>query len=224
MKLIVLQGENEIAAKERLFLFTSEAKKRGWVIEKIKEGESVSEKISLVNLYFLNTLFVVENYRLLTKKDFDFLNRVFEKSDKVLVVCAFGENIPQSVLKKFPKPTKFESFNYPKIIFDFLDSILPGNSKEVLKLLHEVLKRNPPELVFHLFFTRIRDLFWVKVDPSTLPYYSKRVYYLEKQASRFTQEKLKSILNFLAEIDVEAKMSSLGIDYYLDLLVIKHLQ
>lgn len=224
MKVIVLHGENEVVARDRLFLFISEAKKRGWAVEKIKEGESFSERFSLGNLYFLNTLFIVESYRILSKKDFVFLNNIFKKSDKVLVVCGLGENIPQSILNKFPKETKIETFNYPKIIFDFLDSILPGNSEKILKLLHEVLKKNPPELVFHLFFTRIRDLYWVKVDPSSLPYYSKRVYYLEKQASQFGLEKLKDILNYLADIDVEAKMSSLGMDYYLDLLVLKHLQ
>ncbi len=224
MNLIILHGENEVSARERLFSFVSEAKRRGWAVEKIKEGESVSEKLSLVNLYFLKTLFVVENYRLMKKKDFIFLNKFFEKSDKVLVICGFGENIPQSVLEKFPKSAKIEIFNYPKVVFDFLDNILPGNFEKVLRLLHEVLKRNPPELVFHLFFTRVWDLYWVKTDPSTIPYYSKRVYYLEKQASRFTQGELKEILDCLADIDIEAKMSTLGIDYYLDLLIFKYLQ
>ncbi len=224
MKIIVLHGENEVAARERLLSFIVEAKKRGWVTEVIKKGDFVSEKLALGNLYFFNTLLIVDDYHFLTKKDFDFLKKNFDKTEKVLVICGFGENISQSVLNNFPKGTKIEKFDCPKIVFEFLDSIFPGNLEKTLKLLHKVLEKTPPELLLHNFFTRIRDLYWVKTDPSTLPYNSRRVYYLEKQAAHFTKDELERILSYLADIDVEAKMSSLGIDYYLDLLVFKYLQ
>jgi len=47
---------------------------------------------------------------------------------------------------------------------------------------------------------------------------------LEKQAYRFSQSQLQEIIDYLASIDVEAKRSSLGLEYYLDLFILKYLE
>ena len=227
MKVIILQGEDEIRARERLFSFIREAKKRNWIVERIGENGLLSEKLSLGALYFQGSLLIVEDYRLINKRDIDFINKNYRELEDVVVICAFGEVVSQSLLKKLPRDIKIENFDYPKIIFNFLDSISSGDCRKVLYLLREVLslkEKYPPELVFHLLFTRIRDLYWIKVCPYNLPYKFRQMYFLKKQASFFTKGKLKDIINFLADIDIEAKMSNLGIDFYLDLVVLKYLK
>lgn len=224
MKIIVLHGEDEISARSRLFSFIEEAKRRNWLVERIKDGDSILEKLKLESLYFPNLLLILENYRALDKDAVKFLGANLGNMDKVLVICSFGKVIPQSDLRKFPKSTRIEKFDYPKVMYDLWNNILPNNSQRILTLLREALKANPPELVFHSFFKRIRDLYWIKISPSTIPYGSRQVYWLERQASHFTQEDLRRILNFLAEVDTEAKMSTLGIDFYLDLVVFKYLK
>lgn len=48
MKVIVLHGENEVVARDRLFLFISEAKKRGWAVEKLRKGSPFLKDLALV--------------------------------------------------------------------------------------------------------------------------------------------------------------------------------
>lgn len=224
MKIIVLQGENEFAIDERLLKFISEAKRRKWSVVNISEKESILDKLFLVDLYAPKSLFIIENYRLLSQKDIKYIEKKAKEIDGVLVICSKGGKICPSFLKALPNLKKIEGFEYPKVIFELLDNLYPSSAKKVISILEKLAKKEPAEFVFHMIFSRIRDLYWAKVDPSTLPYSSWRVEKLERQASKFSQEQLKNFIEDLALIDIEAKRSSLGIFYYLDLLMIKHLK
>jgi DNA polymerase III delta subunit len=224
MEIIILQGENNLALKERLSKFVNEAKKRNWSIIRIEKEERVLDKILLSGLYDKGNLFIVEDYKSISKSDLKYLKEKMAKIDGVLVICSQGGNIPSSILKNFPKIKKIENFDYPKIVFQFLDSLYPSNSKNAILLFHQMLEREPEELIFHLISSRLKDLYWVKIDPSTLPYPSWQVEKLERQASRFTQDNLRQLIEELALLDIEAKRSSLGLIYYLDLLLVKHLK
>jgi DNA polymerase III delta subunit len=224
MEIIILQGENNLALKERLSKFVNEAKKRNWSIIRIEKEERVLDKILLSGLYDKGNLFIVEDYKSISKSDLKYLKEKVAKIDGVLVICSQGGNIPSSILKNFPKIKKIENFDYPKIVFQFLDSLYPSNSKNAILLFHQMLEREPEELIFHLISSRLKDLYWVKTDPSTLPYPSWQVEKLERQASRFTRDNLRQLIEELALLDIEAKRSSLGLVYYLDLLLVKYLK
>jgi DNA polymerase III delta subunit len=225
MEIIILQGEDNLALAKRLDKFIAEAKLRNWSIVRITKDEPVLEKIFLSSgLYASKSLFIIDDYKFLSKKDIKKLGEKLEKIDGVLVICSQGGPISSSFLKGFPKIKKIENFNYPKITYQFLDSLYPKNSKNALFLLHQLQEKQPSELIFHMIATRFRDLYWAKKEPSTLPFSSWQVEKLERQSARFTEEKLKNFIEDLALIDVEAKRSSLGIVYYLDLLIAKHLK
>lgn len=224
MEIIVLQGEDKLALEKRLSVFVAEARKRKWGVNRISAGESALDRIVLSNLFTSNNLFIIDDYRSLSKKDVKYLLKKIDDLEGVLVICSSGDSIPTSFLNNFPKIKKIENFNYPKIIFQFLDSIYPKNAKDALELLHQVLDKEPPELVFHLLAVRLRDIYWSKVDPSTLPYSSWQVEKIERQAAKFDLEKVKDFINELAKYDIEAKRSSLGLTFYLDLLITKHIK
>lgn len=224
MEIIFLQGENESALRKRLSAFITEARKRNWEVVRIFAGENVLEKIIISGLFSSKSLFIVEDYKSLKVKNINYFLERIDKMEGVLVICSFGGLIPSSFLKVFPKVKKIENFDYPKLIFQFLDAIYPLNSRNALLLLHQVIEREPVELVFHLLSIRLRDIYWSKVDPSTLPYPSWQIEKIERQAAKFDLEKVKNFIEELAACDVEAKRSSLGLSFYLDLLIAKHIK
>ena len=186
MNIIVLHGDNSKAIHERLFVFITEAKKRGWGIKRldINLKESLPEIVSNPTLFLEDQLFIFENLKKLTKKDTIWIK---EKSSNIAGTMVFvnEKTIGKNELNFFPKGTKFEEFNLPVFLFKFIESIRPKN-KEVLKLFHAVIESEPPELVFSLIAKQFRDLYWVKTDPSTIPYPSWKVQKLENQAHYFT--------------------------------------
>lgn len=103
MEIIILQGENNLALKERLSKFVNEAKKRNWSIIRIEKEERVLDKILLSGLYDRGNLFIVEDYKSISKSDLKYLKEKVAKIDGVLVICSQGGNIPSSILKIFLK-------------------------------------------------------------------------------------------------------------------------
>ncbi len=223
METIVIQGEDEAALEERQEQFIKEAKRRNWEVTRIQEDKTELEKLFLTNLYFQKTLFIIENPALFSEKELLSSLKKVEDKDFVLIISS-SKKLKAGFLNKIPHLKKTENFDYPQIIFQFLDSLYPPNAKQALLLFHQLLKSEPPELIFHLLSLRLRDLYWTKISPSNLPYPSWRVAKLERQGYRFSPSQLQEIIDYLASIDIEAKRSSLGLEYYLDLFILKYLE
>jgi len=132
MKTIIVHGEDTPKSYQRLTKFLDTAKTRDWEI-------IYDEVLATPSLFGKQRLFVIKDYRVLPKN--------LNKFDGTLVIYNEG-NIPVTILNKF-KEAKIERFDPPKIIWRFLD-------KPSVKLLHEVIKKEPIELVFHLFAKRLR--------------------------------------------------------------------
>jgi DNA polymerase III delta subunit len=105
-----------------------------------------------------------------------------------------------------------------------LDGLYPGNSEKSIKQFHKLIEKEPPEFIFTLIAKLFRDLYWVKVDALSIPYPSWRVGKLKPQASKFTIEELKNLIDKLADIDIKVKTSKTDLLSALDLLIIKNLQ
>lgn len=206
MKLIILHGDYVIKSYERLSKFISEAKKRGWEI-----SDYDNETVCNQSLFAAERFVILRDYKTLNKKDISKLN----KYPGTLVIYNEG-NIPQTFLKTLTNP-KIEEFKLPKIIWNFLDNFS-------IRLFHEAIKTEPVEFVFSLLAKRFRDLYWVKIDPNSIPYPSWRVGKLKSQSLKFKEETIKEIINRLAKIDIEVKTSKANLISSLDLLIIKHLE
>jgi DNA polymerase III delta subunit len=129
----------------------------------------------------------------------------------------------KTLLGSLPKGVKLEEFKLPRLIFDFLDSFYPGNSKRILKILHELVVKEPPEFIFALLAKHLRDLFWVTTN-NPLPYPPWRVSKLKAQAVKFKKEDLKTLIEELSEIDIKVKTSEAELTPSLDLLIVRQLQ
>ena len=225
MNIIVLHGDNLAESNTRLKKFKDSGKSRGWGIVEINHDASLSlaESLTTSSLFEKERLFIFRDFRSLTARDFEWLNKSANKLSGNLVIYNESEIAP-SFLKKLPSGAKTENFKLPKIIFEFLDSVYPGNIKNCLGLLRKVTLAEPVEFVFALFAKYMRDLFWVKVSPDSLPYPSWRKKKLSIQAEKFSINLLKEIISQAAEIDIDAKTSNSSLADSLDLLVVSKLE
>jgi len=219
MDIFIIHGEYFLKSYDRLQQYLDKAKEKKWEILNVQG----------LALYIQNSLFeakrliVIRDSKLLKKQDFVWLKKQRDNSDDKLVIYNDGK-ISETFIKSLPPIKKIEEFKLPKSIFNFLDSFFPGNSTGCLNLLHQIIEYEPVEFVFSLLGKTLRDLYWVKISPSDIPYPSWRVDKLERQASRFSEELIKELITDFAEIDIKAKTSQGDLIDSLDLLIIQKLQ
>lgn len=206
MKIIVLHGENTIKSFERLSKFVDSAKERGWEIIRIGSSNiNLSEILRTQGLFNDDKLFVVENIRNLSKKDFDYL----KKSDENLtVVCYSDKELTKTQIASFPKTTKFEAFLIPKKIWKFLDSIYPKNAKTCVALFNDVCKNEAPaEMLLALIARQLRDVYLLKSGcGANIPSWKSQK--LSYQVKKFPDsDSILDMLLGLTEIDITVKTS-----------------
>lgn len=224
MNLIVIHGDYVAASYSRLDELIKDAKKRGWEIKKISANNRLrfSEQLSTKSLFEKDSLYIFDQLTKLPEKELKWLNNN-EKNLNINFVLYHTNFIPAKILRLLPKH-KVEEFKLPRLIWNFLDSFYPGNSKKCLYLLHKVCENEPVEFVLALLSRRLKDLYIAKIDPKDLDYAAWRVSKLKTQSKRFTKEQLKEVISALASADVEAKQSKLPLLTSLDLIITSKLE
>ncbi len=224
MKLIVLHGDNLEKISNRLLVFIGEAKKRGWDIKRISDAnESLAAQMTKESLFGETSLYIWEKYSKLNKKDISWLKNKTQELDATLVIYNEGL-IHATSLKSLPDPKNIEEYKLPKLIWKFLDSFYPGNSREVMELLHELDKNEEIIFVFALLARHIRDLIWVKKSPDTLDYASWRLSKLKNQSNKYNNGMLNELLNDFAKADVASKTSKNNLLDSLDFIIATRLE
>jgi hypothetical protein len=212
MKIIVLHGDDSVKSFDRLTKFIDSAKNRGW--------EVVTDEFpNTPSLFGNDRLIIYRDYKLLRINDI----KNFDKFDGTLVIYHEG-TLGQTFIKSLPKDTKIEEFKLPVILWNFLDGLIPGNSVKSVKQFHQIIERDAPEFIITLIAKLFRDLYWVKIDPSTLSYQGWRIQKLKSQSSKFTIDQLTYLIDKLSEIDIKVKTSKADLVSELDLLIIKQLE
>ena len=222
MKIVVIHGENTNDSLKRLIYIESVAKRKNWQIVKIDEDTNLKETLISPSLFKEEKLFILENPKKINKKDILWLSKNIENLKGNILVFEKG-NISTTFLKNLGKNIKIEEYRLQNTIFKFLESFYPS-SKTCINYLHQVIEKEPIEFVFLLLARHLKDLYLVKIEPSSIPYASWRVKKLEFQASRFTLNKLEKIIRLLAEIDVKVKTSKATLIDSLDLLIARELE
>lgn len=222
MRIIVVHGDNNLESYNRLQALIEIAKTKNFEILRSDPSRPISEQLVSESLFNQQRLIVVEDYKLIDKRTIEWI----KKNDQIPVsLLIFHQStIPKNFIESLPKIDKIEEFQPPKIIFNFLESFYPGNSSNVLKLLHRIVEKDPIELIFFLLTRHIRDLYWIKVDPTGTGYPYWKVEKLKKQASLFTTQNLIELISYLCEIDIRSKTSLENLLDLLDLLIVSKLE
>ena len=223
MKIIVLHGDNVGTIYQRLEVFKKETKRRGWEIRYIDLNNNIKEQLSSKSLFSENVLFILGEVNRLAKRDIDWINHNKDSIDGTLTI--FSESIiSKTFLNYFSTINKVEEYRLPVLIWKLLESIFPGNTRNCIKLFHEVIKEESPEFIFALISRHIRDLYWSNLDNNNLPYPSWRISKLRSQARKFPDGKLKEIIKLLSEIDIKVKTGKDNIADSLDFLFATQLE
>lgn len=113
------------------------------------------------------------------------------------------------------KNATIKHFPLPQTIFQFLDSIVPGNKKSIVYF-HQTLETSEIEIILFMMIRLIRILLNMtdiseEIDEMKRmsPWQRQK---LQKQQKHFTQEQLLKLHNDLFEVDLKNKTGALATD------------
>lgn len=219
MKIFIIHGEHTLDSYERLQEYVKKAKSKNW---EIKYFENVSSELKneLIgqSLFSDKRLIIVKDIKLLSKNNIKWIKTNQNRIQLNIIIYHKGA-LKKTFINSLPKADKIEEFKIPKLIWSFLDSFFPGNSKNCYKLFHEVTKNESIEFLFAMLARQVRDIYWARVDPKTLGYPSWRIGKLKKLASRYTKNDLEKLIEKLVEADIKSKTSHTSLEKSLDFLI-----
>ncbi len=136
------------------------------------------------------------------------LERIMEASKTIDVILYEEKEVEKTTLTKLGTAVRIFFHKMPVIIFQFLDSVRPGNAKTSLLYFSEVTRHEPSEIVFSLLVRRVRQLLQLAdhVMPDGLQ--SWQADRLTSQARHFTIEQLIAMHTRLLETDIAIKTGS----------------
>ena len=225
MKISIISGEDSKRSRERFNYIVQSIKKRGWEVHYFSKdsGMALPDAISGGSLFSTERLIVLDGIIGISANELNWIKNNNEKFDSKILIYTDG-NLPKKFSDSLPKGVTFEKFDLPKLIFKFLETIYPKNSKNILTDLKKLLNDYPMEFVLALLARQMRDLYWVKVAPETYIAPSWLSQKLKRQSDKFDQQTLVNFIENLAIIDVESKTSSVSAELLLDLAIVSDLQ
>lgn len=219
MRISLIHGEDTKKAYDKYRQLVDGSKTKGFEIIPVADIRNVVSQ----SLFEERIVFTLEKANKIKLADWKWLAKNGDKYNSNLLIY-FEGSAPATVIKSLPKDAKSEKFDLPKIIFQFLDSLYPGNFKNSLRLLNELSESEPTELVMHLTARHFRDLYWTNVSSETFQAPSWRIKKIAQQSGKFGLQKLASAVSDLALIDVDSKTGGLNLKSSLDLFILKHLE
>lgn len=224
MKITVIYGEDTENSRRRLNAIIERVKERGWEIVRLnREERRIIDQLETQRLLGGECLYVMEGVDMLTEREWKWLEKYFESLEINLLIWQRG-NLSVNLKKLLPKGAKYEKFEVPVKIFRTLESIWPGNGKNCLRQVEEIMEEENAEFVVAMMARHLRDLIIVKLDKEALSYPEWRREKLLRQAGKFKKKKLERLIGKLAKADAEAKTGGVEMRTQLDLIIIRELE
>lgn len=222
MKVVVIHGDDTKASNQRFSAIISGIKKRGWEIVRIHPQNlpTLGDVLRGQSLFGGETLYIVDDGSAITSAQLTKLSDL-KKGIEGSFLVFYSKKITAAIQKSYPTDTKFEEFELPKVMFTYLEALVPGNALKVVSYLDKLTENQPDELVIAVTARYLRDVYWMSIGGEGLPYPAWRKGKLARQARAFADGQLESIINKLAEIDLSAKRSSASSIELFKLLVLK---
>lgn len=130
-------------------------------------------------------------------------NKIFAIwQDKKLSVAQIKE-----LEKKFPD-LKVEEFKLPPVVFQFVDSLKPGNQKIFLPLWQKYLSREVPEIAVSMITRQLR----LMLNPESPDLAGWQKAKINSQATAFGKERLVQLYKKILEIDYQVKSGTSATD------------
>ena len=210
----LIHGDQVEASREKLLMLKRDVKAQEIreLTAKRLEPTALIQALESPSLFGGGVLVVIEG--LLTgarKREKSFaetITRLVAASEDIDVALYEEKEIDKTTVAKLGPRAHVFLFKTPTVLFQLLDNFRPGNANASLRTLHEVIERQPAEIVFALLVRRVRQLIQCAdgVTPDGLQ--SWQAARLTSQARHFTMEQLVAMHAQLLEIDIAIKTSS----------------
>ena len=161
------------------------------------------------SLFGGDTLIIIENFLTKlgkkSKTSEALIKTLVSQAAERTVVLWEEKEIGKANVDLLGKNVLVKLFKTPAVIFQFLDSIKPGNTKNMLMLFSQSVTNNAPEVTFTLLTRRFRQLIMLKdnITPEVLADWQRDR--LTTQARLFTMDKLVAMYRSLASLDYKIK-------------------
>ncbi|HUV43011.1 MAG TPA: hypothetical protein VMY36_03895 [Patescibacteria group bacterium] len=221
--MLIIHGDNQVESRQFLSSQIESAKSRDKEIihfeGKNVDLEAIQTVLETKSLLGRENLIVIENLLAETpsKLIIDYLN----KNNPQNLIIWEEKELSQAKLKQIK--AKVQVFKLPTIIFKFLDSFLPGNSRFSLQLLRQAVNQSSAEGVFYMLARQVRYLIIAnQLDKEGLTgLHPFQVQKIANQTKKFKLGELLTIHRKLLYIDWQQKTGQAPMDLagQLDLLI-----
>lgn len=212
--LYLIHGDNIEAARNKLLELKTAAKNKEvrTLNGKRMDPNATVQALESSSLFGGDVLVIVEGFISTAKKrekSFGIILSQLVAAAKTIDVVLYEEKeVEKGTLAKLGDNTEIYLYKIPVVIFQFLDSLRPGNAKTSLTLFAQVAAHEPAEIVFALLIRRIRHL--MELSDGLIPeglqgWQADR---LTSQARHFTIDKLVVMHTSLLDIDIAVKTGS----------------
>ena len=225
--MMILHGENNLLSRQKLNqeIDNFKLKTQGEILR--YDGQNINlidlkQSLESPSLLNDNYLIVLENlFSGRTSKEKQKIIDYLKKSLPKNLIIWEGKKIDGRILISFKGQNL--RFDLDPVIFRFLDSLTPGNTKNSLSLLHQCLTQDSPEIILFMLQRQIK-YFIIAVDlgqKGLTMMDSWRAQKLSQQAKKFTLVRLMKIYRQLLKIEAEQKTgrTPFNLASQLDLLI-----
>lgn len=212
--LYLIHGDQTEAARAKLVELKDQAKNKEIreINGKRLDGTMLVQALESSSLFGSDVFVVIEGFISNAKKrEKSFaatLAQITEAGKSADIVLYEEKEVEKSTLTKLGAQCVAFLYKTPVVIFQFLDSLRPGNAATSLAYLSQVVENEAAEIVFALLIRRVRQLIQLKdgVIPEGLQEWQAGR--LTSQARHFTIEQLVRMHKRLLAIDIAVKSSA----------------
>lgn len=206
----ILHGENVNKSYQRLIEISDLQKSKGFEVVSLDSGDlditTLRQEMGSSGLFGSTKCFIFKNYLGSNKsKVKDKITDLVKTIDTQEVIFWDDKNLSTTILKIFPQ-AKVENFPISPVIFKFLDSLRPQNSKNILLSWKKITEEGTePEFAFAMLCRQFRLLIQAKAGSGHLKMAPYPARLITAQATYFTLDHLTDLYSMLYEIDIKIK-------------------
>ena len=211
MKNYVLHGENQPQLQKVLIQLFEQAKSQEIDVVRIDWKKSNENELRLSarsqGLISIGTLVVVDNFFTGNKKSLQIIKEL--PKDGVSYIFIENKTLSPGSIKALQELFTVQGFPVPTSIFNFLNSLIPRNSKTSIEQLKKVVEQDSDEFLLIMIGRHIKNLIWIKEDSQTFKGADWQKQRLLVQAKKFSQEQLRGLHTKLLELDRRNKSKNI---------------
>lgn len=212
--IILIHGDQLEQSRNKLNEYKEAAKDKELRVVDGKRADQTHllQALESRSLFGNDTAVIIEGFLSNAKKrEKTFLNtleKLVDVGSTTDVILYEEKEIDKTTIGKLGKNIRIELYKTPVVLFQFLESLRPGNPQVSLDAFTQTVVTEPVEVVFILIIRRIRQLIEVADNSTPVGLQDWQAARLTSQARHFTIKQLVAMHEQLLNIDIAIKTGS----------------